>query len=113
MAQNDACVIGATVTIAGRIAGDRGLQVAGVVEGSVSLSGDLVVELGGRVKADVAVNRLVVRGELSGSIEARESVVLESGARVVGDIRTPRLAIHEGAAFRGAVEMDMAPGAGA
>lgn len=105
MATNDACLVGSTVTITGRISGSRSLIVAGTIEGAVSLGGELTIENGGAVRADVAVTRLVVRGELTGNIEASEAVVLEAGSRVTGDVRTPRLAIHEGAAFRGHVDM--------
>lgn len=106
MAQSDTCIIGSGLSVKGSVRGDAPLTVRGVVEGSVQLGGELRVEAGGRVEADVEATRVVVEGSLTGDILAREAIVIEAGATVIGNLQTPRLAIAEGAHFRGRVEME-------
>lgn len=73
----------------------------------MSLSGHLVVAEGGVVSADVDVESIEVHGEVQGDIVASISVTIERGAAVRGNVRAPRVIINDGAAFDGAVEMDV------
>lgn len=99
--------IGAGVTIRGRVHGALSLQVAGRIEGEVSLDGALTVLSGGEVTADVSASEVVVQGTLTGNVTSTERVRIEAGGRLIGDVRTPRLSVAEGATLRGAIDMDL------
>jgi cytoskeletal protein CcmA (bactofilin family) len=96
-------VIGRGSFVRGRITGSGSLEIAGRVEGEVSVSGDLTVDASGLVAANLSGRRLVIRGAVKGDLNATEAVVLEAGAKVVGDLHSPRVAIAEGALVRGHV----------
>ena len=99
-----ATVIGSSSFVRGRITGAGDVEIAGRVEGDVACSGDVLVESGGLVAANIAARRIVVRGAVKGDLTAEDAVILEAGARVVGDLRAPRIAIAQGGMVRGHVQ---------
>ena len=104
------CVIGPRIQLKGELHGSEPVVVEGSVEGSVRLTAELRVALGGTVKADVSAHTLVVAGEVIGDCQATERVVIEASGRLTGNIKAPRIMIAEGASFRGT--SDMSPRAG-
>jgi cytoskeletal protein CcmA (bactofilin family) len=104
-------VIGPSILISGKLTGDEDLTVQGRVEGELTLTRTLIVEVAGVVKANVAVKNAIVSGVVVGNINATESVELTREGRMVGDIRAPRVIIVDGASFRGRVDMgEVEPG---
>lgn len=96
-------VIGRSSFVRGRIAGSGDLEIAGRVEGDVSVSGEVTIEATGLVAANVSARRIVVRGAVKGDLTADESLHLETGARVVGDLKAARIAIAQGGLVKGFV----------
>ena len=101
------CTIGKGTTVRGSLTGGEDLAIAGRLEGSVVLTGHLLVEAGGVVVAGIEAQRLTVRGVVQGDVNAIEAVTVASGATLLGTVRAPRLELQEGARFRGRVEMDV------
>jgi cytoskeletal protein CcmA (bactofilin family) len=97
-------LIGRTSFVRGRVSGSGSLEIAGRVEGEVSVTGDLTVDATGLCAANITARRLTVRGAVKGDLSATDAIVLEAGARVVGDINAPHVAIAEGALVRGHVQ---------
>jgi cytoskeletal protein CcmA (bactofilin family) len=97
-------VIGAQTFLRGRVHGAGDLEIAGHVEGDVSVTGDVVVEAGGLVGANLNGQRITIRGAVKGDVHGVEAIVLEAGARVVGDLKAPKIAIGAGALVRGLVQ---------
>jgi hypothetical protein len=86
------------------VTGEADLTIEGHVEGEVAVSGDVTIEAGGLVGANVSGRVIVVRGAVRGDLTAEELVRLEEGSRVVGDLRAPRIAIAKGGLVRGLVQ---------
>ncbi len=107
----DATVIGSQTFVKGRIEGSGDLEIAGRVEGEVSVSGEITVEKSGLVSANLTAERLVIHGAVKGDLSASDSIVLEAGARVVGDVKAARVSIAPGALVRGYVETSASGGA--
>jgi cytoskeletal protein CcmA (bactofilin family) len=99
------CVIGARTVVKGDITGDEDVLVEGTVEGTVHIEKDLHVGAGGRVKATVSAQSIVVAGELIGDCQATQRVHIEASGRLTGNIRAPRVVIVEGATFKGTSDM--------
>lgn len=97
-------VIGRAAFVRGRVNGSGDLEIAGRVEGDVTITGEVTVEAGGLVAANISARRITVRGAVKGDLVADEALVLDSGARVVGDLRAPRIAIAPGGLVRGHVQ---------
>lgn len=101
------CVIGTKTRIKGELTGDENVTVEGYVEGTIRISKDLRIGVGGTVKAAVKAQSVVIAGELIGDCTASQRVHIESSGRLTGNIRAPRVVIVEGASFRG--NSDMSP----
>lgn len=104
-------VIGQSTRIRGRILGATDIEVHGQIEGDLHASGDVVIEAGALVLANIDAARIVVRGAVRGNLNASEVLLLEDGARVIGDLRGARIAIAATALVRGYVETAGANGA--
>ncbi|MEQ1571970.1 MAG: polymer-forming cytoskeletal protein, partial [Myxococcota bacterium] len=99
-------ILGPTIVVRGRMRSSEDLVVHGRIEAAVHSTRDLRLESTGVVNADLDVRAVWVSGIVVGDIRATDRVELGPQARVIGDIRTPRLIIHDGAKFRGTIEMD-------
>ncbi|MCJ7550372.1 MAG: polymer-forming cytoskeletal protein [Anaerolineae bacterium] len=92
--------IGPNTHIKGDIQGDGGLRVDGIVEGSIELTGNLVVSESARIRADIKASNISVAGAVQGNITATRVEILDTG-RVWGDLTVKSLLVNEGAYFRG------------
>lgn len=102
-------VIGRSSFVRGRVSGTGSLEIAGRIEGEVTVTGDLSVEGTGLVAANLSARRITVRGgAIKGDLTAEDGIVLEAGSRIVGDLSAPRVSIAEGALVRGHVQTGQA-----
>lgn len=97
--------IGNSITIKGDILGKSDVRVAGNVQGSVNIEGDLVVERTGRIEGEIKVTSSVIAGTVKGNIDCTGKLVLENSSKFVGNIKTKQLIIQEGAIFQGNCNM--------
>ncbi len=98
-------IIGSNTVVSGNLEGDEDLTIEGRVEGSITLSKTLTIEVGGVVRANINVRNAIISGVLVGNIEASEAVHLTEAGRVVGDIAAPRVILVDGSSFRGNIDM--------
>lgn len=86
----------------------KGLMVIdGRFEGTIEMSGDLVVGPKGVVRGPVKAGSLAVGGRLEGEVEVRRAVAVRAGGVLVGDVRAERVSLAEGGDLVGAVFMDV------
>lgn len=98
-------IIGSATIVKGSIQGEGALHVEGQIEGDVSLAGELVVDQGGLVKADIEVESALILGAVLGNIQASKTVKIAAGGRVIGDIKAPRVVLEDGSSFKGGIDM--------
>jgi cytoskeletal protein CcmA (bactofilin family) len=99
------CVLGANTTIKGEILGDEDVVIEGTVEGQIRIGRELRIGQGGKVRATVSAQSVVVSGEMHGDCEAHTRVEIQATGRLIGNIRAPKIVIAEGAVFRGNSDM--------
>ena len=88
---NGSTIIGESILINGNLNGDEDLTVRGRVEGTITLTKNLVIEATGVVKAEVQVKSCIISGALVGNVTATESIEITKEGRMVGDISAPRV----------------------
>lgn len=93
-------VIGPKTHVKGEIHGDGGLRIEGVVEGTVNLTGNLIITESAKVFAEIKANNVSISGAVVGNISANRVEILETG-RLWGDVMTKQLVTAEGAYFDG------------
>lgn len=92
-------------TIDGEIKTDGGIRIDGVIVGTVSSKGKLVVGPTGKVEGEVNCQNADIFGTLKGKITVSGLLHLKSTAKITGDILTNKLAIDPGAIFTGSCSM--------
>ena len=92
--------IGANTHIKGDIQGDGGLRIDGVVEGTIELTGNLVITESAKVRAEIKANNVSIAGAVQGNVAANRVEITDTG-RVWGDMTVKALLISEGAYLRG------------
>jgi cytoskeletal protein CcmA (bactofilin family) len=100
-------VIGSGIVIDGEISGDELLTILGTVKGKVAMAGNVVVEAGATVEADVEGQIVTISGKLTGNVSAREKLELRPESKMVGNAKAPRIVVADGASFKGNVDMDV------
>jgi cytoskeletal protein CcmA (bactofilin family) len=92
--------IGANTHIKGDVQGDGGLRVDGIVEGTIEITGNLVVTESAKIRAEIKASNISVAGAIQGNVTATRVEILDTG-RVWGDLTVRSLLVNEGAYFRG------------
>lgn len=102
---NQRAGVGSSVVIKGELSAKEDVVIAGRVEGSINVTGHLVVvEPGAHVIGDITATGIVVAGAVHGSLLAEERIQAQVGADLQGDISAPRIAVADGAVVNGRIE---------
>jgi len=94
-------VIGASVKVEGDFTSDGNVLVQGIVNGSMKTKGNLRVDEGAHIKADVEAANASVSGEVEGNVTVKDNLELGAAAKIAGDIVTKILSIQPGAVLNG------------
>lgn len=97
-------VIGANSYFRGDVQSDGGARVDGVFEGSIDVTGNLIIGESAKVIADIKANNISVSGAVKGDISANKVEILEDGC-VWGNLKVNSLLLNEGAYLRGQTTM--------
>ena len=97
--------IGRTISIKGEVISQEPLTIAGYVDGSVEAAGQvLTIAEGGRAKATLLADTIVVGGAVEGSLCANDKIVVSETARIEGDLTAPGVRLAEGAQVQGRID---------
>ena len=97
-------MIGADLTIEGKIDGAGHIRIAGRFKGDVNVEGNLTIDPGAKLTGGVKANSVVIGGELEGNIVSAARVeLLESGV-LNGDLKAGSLTVAAGSRMRGRAE---------
>jgi cytoskeletal protein CcmA (bactofilin family) len=97
----------------GELSGEGSLECSGDFEGTIDITGDLLVGHGGTARAELKARRITIEGRLLGNATGAEKVEVGPSGHVEGDVRAPAVQFAEGAFFEGNVEMRRAKSAAA
>jgi cytoskeletal protein CcmA (bactofilin family) len=99
--------LGSTVVIKGQLTAHEDVVIAGRLEGSITVTGHLViVESGAHVVGDITATGIVVTGAVEGSLIAEERIRVQDGADLQGDASAPRVLVTDGAVVNGRIETE-------
>jgi len=98
---------GNSLFMKGELKGEEDVVIEGQFQGKIDLRNhNLIVELGGKAKADIQVKNITINGEVTGNVYASGKVFIAKEGQMKGDIIAPRISIVDGAQFKGSVKMD-------
>jgi len=97
-------IIGGGLVIEGKIEGEGDIHIAGNFKGDVRVNGDVTIEQGARVSAEVSAVTVTVGGQVEGNINASTQVKLLQTGQLIGDLKAKSLTVAAGSHMRGRVE---------
>lgn len=97
-------IIGVGLIIEGKIEGDGDVRIAGSFKGDVRVKGNLTVELGAHISAEISADTVTVGGQVDGNINASNQVKLLESGQLIGDLKSKSLTVVAGSRMRGRVE---------
>ncbi|MEP6835253.1 MAG: polymer-forming cytoskeletal protein [Gemmatimonas sp.] len=89
------------LTIEGKIEGTGNVRIAGKFKGEVNVQGNLVIEQGAMVTANVRAQTITIAGQLEGNIEGATRVELLETGVLTGDVMADSLTVAAGSRMRG------------
>jgi cytoskeletal protein CcmA (bactofilin family) len=97
-------VIGANITIEGKIDGAGHIRIAGHFKGDVRVDGNLTIEVGAKVTGGIKAHSVTIAGELDGNILEAATVELRETGVMNGDLKAGTLTVAAGSRMRGRAE---------
>lgn len=94
-------VIGSESMFIGSFSGNGNMIINGIVEGDITVEGELNVSALGRVRAQITAAKCIIAGAITGKVTARHQVTIEPTAKAWCDIQTAELTVAPGATFKG------------
>lgn len=98
--------IGKGTSINGDIHSDGDFRVDGVLKGSITSKGKIVVGTTGNIEGKISCQNADISGTVKATVTVSELLSLKSTSQVQGEIITNKLAIEPGAKFSGSCDMD-------
>ena len=95
----------------GKLTFEGTVRIDGKFTGEIVSEGTLIVGEGARVKAEIAVDTVMVQGDVIGNIRAKTGVELHAPGRLRGNMQTAGLVVQKGAVFDGNCVMEGREGA--
>ena len=102
---HNSITLGPKDRLVGSLTFDGDLTVAGSAEGELHATGDVAVETGSTVKAEIQGNNVTVLGSVTGNVTARGRLSLSGSGSLHGDVRVSKLTVEDGATLNGNVSM--------
>jgi cytoskeletal protein CcmA (bactofilin family) len=109
---HNSITLGPKDRLVGSLTFDGDLTLAGSAEGELHATGDVAVENGSTVKAEIRGNNVTVLGSVTGNVTARGRLSLSGSGSLHGDVRVAKLTVEDGATLNGNVSMGQSVGGG-
>ena len=109
---NSSVTLGPRDSLIGTLTIEGDLTVQGKAEGELHVSGDVSVDDGANVRAQIEGNNVTVQGSVQGNVSARGRLALSGSDSVQGDVRVAKLSVEDGATLNGNVSMGQPSGHG-
>lgn len=94
-------IIGQAVKIDGTFSGSGNVTVYGEIVGTLTTSGDLVVEDTATIQANIEAHNITVSGEVRGNVQCNGKLELLATARIFGDVAAEVISVETGAIMQG------------
>ena len=91
--------------ITGEIQSESDFRIDGILEGSISTSGKVVIGKEGKINGKVICKNADFEGVFSGNLEVKEILTLKSSSKTEGDVIISKLIVDAGAFFNATCTM--------
>ena len=106
-ARPSSSVIGRSMAVEGTLTGQEDVHIEGRFSGEIKLmENGVVIGKQGDLQANIKAKTITIHGKAKGDIEAAEQVEISATGSMRGDILSPRVILHDGAKFKGSIDME-------
>ena len=91
--------------ITGEIQSESDFRIDGILEGSISTSGKVVIGKEGKINGKVICKNADFEGVFSGNLEVKETLTLKTSSKTEGDVIISKLIVDAGAFFNATCSM--------
>lgn len=89
-------ILGSGTSAEGSITSKGDIFIGGEFKGSIKSSGNVVVNKGVKVEAQITAVNVIIHGEVVGDVTASETVEVGNGGGVKGDVKAGSVRVAEG-----------------
>lgn len=100
-------IMASDITFTGKIHFTKPFLIRGKVNGTITAEGDLVVDTGAVVNANIQAERVLVKGAIKGNVHGSALVFVTSSGSITGDISSSQVVLEPGSLFSGRCTMNM------
>ena len=93
--------------ITGEIQSESDFRIDGILEGSISTSGKVVIGKEGKINGKVICKNADFEGVFTGNLEVKETLTLKSSSKTEGDVIISKLIVDAGAFFNAKCSMKL------
>ena len=93
--------------IIGEIQSESDFRIDGILEGSISTSGKVVIGKEGKINGKVICKNADFEGVFSGNLEVKETLTLKASSKTQGDVIISKLIVDAGAFFNAKCSMKL------
>ena len=93
--------------ITGEIQSESDFRIDGILEGSISTSGKVVIGKEGKINGKVICKNADFEGVFSGNLEVKETLTLKASSKTEGDVIISKLIVDAGAFFNAKCSMKL------
>lgn len=93
--------------ITGEIQSESDFRIDGILEGSISTSGKVVIGKEGKINGKVICKNADFEGVFTGNLEVKETLTLKSSSKTEGDVIISKLIVDAGALFNAKCSMKL------
>ena len=98
-------VIAKNTTIVGDIKSDGDFRIDGILEGTLTTNGRVIIGLDGFISGKVEATNADIEGKFSGELLLSNTLTIKASASISGNVVIGKLSVEPGAAFNAACEM--------
>ncbi len=97
-------VLGPNTNVHGNISSSGGVRIDGNFEGTIDITGNLIIGENARVIATISAHNVQIQGIVQGDVTAKRLEILDTG-KLWGDIAVDSFVLDDGGFFRGQSKM--------
>ncbi|QEK11920.1 polymer-forming cytoskeletal protein [Crassaminicella thermophila] len=98
-------LIGKSSNFEGKLNAEGTVRIDGQFKGDISVDGDVILGVEGKMFGDISANNVIVSGIIEGNVTASNLLKLNATGKILGDIHVSSLIVEDKAVFEGKCTM--------
>ena len=98
-------ILAKNTTIIGDLSSEGDFRIDGILEGTLTTKGRVIIGAEGFIKGKVECNNADIEGKFSGELKVHQMLTIKATANIFGDVVLGKLSVEPGASFNATCAM--------